>query len=87
MRPLNNYSHVLNHGIKIYPVYQFKDQYKGEKLIYEKNNWYIEVNNNGAKTRYSKSIGIGKILRGKNPWKQISLTIDHWSKLIKKQLK
>lgn len=87
MRQPNNYSNVLSHGIKIYPVYQFRNQYKGEKLIYEKNNWYIEVDNNGAKTRYAKSIGVGKILRGKNAGKQISLTIDYWSELIKKQLK
>jgi len=88
-------SNCLKVGIKIYPVHFLKDE-KIEKTTYKKNNWYIQVSNNGKLKTYSNSIGVGNILRshtkrtkssgGKvNEWGGIIDKIyDHWNELINK---
>ena len=87
MRPTSNYSILLKHGIKIYPVYQERDLKVKGIVVYHANNWYIEADNNGKITRYQKSIQIGKILYNKNWTEKAKITMDHWVKKIKKQLK
>lgn len=87
MKKQNNYSFILKHGVKIYPVYQHIDEYAKGELKYSKNNWYIEIDNNGTKIKYSKSIFKGKRLIGEKIIKQIDSTVVYWVDLIKKQLK
>ena len=69
-------------GIKIYADYQHKDRYVKGVLAYEKDNWYVEVDNNGEITRYRKSIAKGKILKGKDALEPLQKTAKHWAEKI-----
>lgn len=72
----------IRHGIKVYPVYQHRDQYRGKKLIYEKDNWYIEVDNNGKITKYTKPVAQGKVVRGKALVEPVEKTYSHWAEKL-----
>lgn len=87
MREANKYSLVLKHGVKIYPVYQHNDVKAQGSIVFNKNSWYIEVDNNGQIKRYQKIISTGKILRSTLLEKKMKLTIDYWYNKIKSQLK
>ncbi len=79
----------LANGVSVYPVFQsqrkvVKTEKGKEDKIYLKGNWYLEVDNNGVKTRYPKSVGIGSTLSGPEYGKSISKVYDHWYDLIQK---
>jgi hypothetical protein len=74
--------YCLKNGIKVYPFMQhgFKST---AKQTFKDRHWYLEVDNNGKKIRYDKSLGTG-ILRGKALQEPIEKTYSFWyNKLIK----
>ena len=75
----------LKHGIKVYPVRQQKDVYRKNQIHLERGHWYIEVDNNGRKTRYPKSLGSGQSISGKKLTEAIHKTLLHWQQKIKNQ--
>ena len=80
-------SYCIKNGIKVYPIHQKSDFYEEGKLIYEKGNWYIEVNNNGKIIKYIKSVGKGNSLPGRNVENAIKKTYQHFVDQIKNQNK
>ncbi len=87
MRELNKQSFILKHGVRVYAVYQNNDVKVKGTIVFNKDSWYIEVDNNGQIKRYSKVIGKGKLLRHNTSSDKLQLTIDHWYDKIKSQLK
>ena len=86
MRKPNKHSFILKHGVKVYAVYQNIDVKVKGLIVFHKDSWYIEVDNNGKIKRYSKVIGKGKTLKGHASGIKIKLTIDHWYEKIKSQI-
>lgn len=75
----------LKYGVKVYPIYQRINVYVKGKLKFEKNNWYIEVNNNGVITTFKKSICVGMRISGKIFEGPIRKTYKHFMNQIKLQ--
>lgn len=72
----------LKNGIIVYPVRQ-KENRITEKKNLQKNHWYIEVDNNGRKTIYDKSLGSGSILCGDQFEDEVHKTYIHWAQKLK----
>ena len=73
----------LKHGVSVYPVRQQRNQtINGKK--FKKGDWYIEVDNNGERKKYPKSVGSGPILKGFEYGDAIRKTYDYWFELIQK---
>ena len=72
----------IRNKIIVYPVYCERDQYVNGVLKYQKNNWYLCVDNNGMLTRYPKSLGKGKILRGKQLEDPVNKTYEYFKSKI-----
>ena len=82
-------SNCIKHKITVYPRYLNRKQTINRKT-YIGDNWYVEVDNDGQKTLYEKSIGKGNRLNyDKNQKAQESVlkTWKYWSDAIDKSKK
>lgn len=70
-------------GVFVYPVRQQKNQNISGKF-FKQGDWYLEVDNNGQKKKYPKSVGSGPTLKGSEYLDAINKTHKYWAELIKK---
>ena len=85
MKKDNPQSYCLKYGIKAYPIYQNKDEYKKGVIAHEKGNWYIEVDNNGKLTKFKKSVGVGLKCSGVNFEIPLKKTYQYYMDQIRNQ--
>lgn len=74
----------IDYGVTVYPIYN-KNNRTINKKKHIANNWYIEVDNNGTKQIYNKSIGIGSVLGIKSKSRKTKNSTNvEWSVAIEK---